>query len=84
MKPAAGYRGPLAYSSPEAVQTTGTVAVVRFGAAAANEGVAYFARLEALGQRLNEILGRPVEVAAEPVRRPQVRRNIETDSVLVF
>src|SRR5207302_4819459 len=25
-KPAAGYRGPLAYSSPEAVQTTGTVA----------------------------------------------------------
>ena len=26
MKPAAGYRRPLAYSSPEAVQTTGTVA----------------------------------------------------------
>ena len=26
MKPAAGYRGPLAYSSPEAVQTTGTLA----------------------------------------------------------
>jgi integrase len=28
VKPAAGYR-PLAYSSPEAVQTTGTVAVAR-------------------------------------------------------
>src|SRR3954447_7490739 len=28
VKPAAGYR-PLAYSSPEAVQTTGTVAVLR-------------------------------------------------------
>jgi catalase-peroxidase len=28
MKPATGYRGPLAYSSPEAVQTTGTVALV--------------------------------------------------------
>jgi hypothetical protein len=27
VKPAAGYR-PLAYSSPEAVQTTGTVAVI--------------------------------------------------------
>jgi hypothetical protein len=26
IKPAAGYQGPLAYSSPEAVQTTGTVA----------------------------------------------------------
>src|SRR5947207_11992929 len=26
VKPAAGYRGPLAYSSPKAVQTTGTVA----------------------------------------------------------
>jgi hypothetical protein len=29
VKPAAGYRGPLAYSSPEAVQTTGTVADTR-------------------------------------------------------
>ena len=43
--------------------------VVRFGAAAANEGFAYFARLEALGQRLHEILGRPVDVVAEPPRR---------------
>jgi hypothetical protein len=33
--------------------------VVRFSAAAANEGFAYFARLEALGQRLHEILGWP-------------------------
>jgi hypothetical protein len=58
--------------------------VVRFGAAAANEGFAYFARLEVLGQRLHEILGRPVGVVAEPVRKPRLRRNIETDSVLVF
>src|SRR5947209_19430460 len=29
MKPAAGYRGPLTYSSPEAVQTTGTVAPLK-------------------------------------------------------
>jgi uncharacterized protein len=58
--------------------------VVRLGAAAANEGLAYFARLEALGQRLHAILGRPVDVVAEPVRRSQLRRNIETDSVLVF
>jgi hypothetical protein len=29
VKPAAGYRGSLAYSSPEAVQTTGTVAPVK-------------------------------------------------------
>jgi hypothetical protein len=28
VKPAAGYRGSLAYSSPEAVQTTGTVATL--------------------------------------------------------
>ena len=58
--------------------------VVRFGAATANEGFAYFARLEALGQRLHEILGQPVDVVAEPVRRPQPRRHIETDSVFVF
>src|SRR5689334_8949369 len=31
VKPAAGYRGPLAYSSPKAVQTTGTVAESRYG-----------------------------------------------------
>jgi uncharacterized protein len=58
--------------------------LVRFGAAAADEGFAYFARLEALGKRLHEILGRPVDVVAEPVRRPQLRRNIETVWVLVF
>ena len=42
MKPAAGYRGSLAYSSPEAVQTTGTVAEI--GAAwskRSNEGRDY-------------------------------------------
>src|SRR5271167_1817360 len=60
--------------------------LVGFGAAAANEGFAYFARLEALGQRLQEIRGRgrPVDVVAEPVRRPQLRRHIESDSMLVF
>ena len=68
----------------DATDESGVDAVVRFGAAAANEGFAYFARLEALGERLHEILGRPVDVVAESVRKPQLRRNIEADSMLVF
>jgi hypothetical protein len=68
----------------EATDKSDVDAVVRLGAAAANEGFAYFAQLEALGQRLQEILCRPVDVVAEPVRRPQLRRNIQADSVLVF
>ena|SRR5438477_4077156 len=68
----------------EATDESDIDVVVRFGGAAANEGFAYFARLEALGQRLHEILGRPVDVVAEPVRRRQLRRNIEKDSVLIF
>jgi hypothetical protein len=58
--------------------------VARFGAAVANEGFAYFARIEVLSQRLHKIVGRPVDVVAEPVRKPQLRRNIESDSMLVF
>jgi hypothetical protein len=68
----------------EATDKSDVDVVVRSGAAAANEGFAYFARLQAVGQRLHEILGRPVDVVAEPVWRPQLRRNIETDSVLVL
>lgn len=58
--------------------------VVSLGAAAAKGGFAYFSRLEALGRRLQEILGRPVDIVTEPVRKERLRRNIETDSVLVF
>ena len=54
----------------EATDESDVDAVVRFGAAAANEGFAYLARLKALGQRLREIFGRPVDIVAEPVRRP--------------
>ena len=58
--------------------------VVSLGAAVTQGGFAYFSRLEALGHRLQEILGRPVDIVAEPVRKERLRRNIETDSVLVF
>ena len=58
--------------------------VVRFSRAASQEGFAYFGGLAALSRRLCEILGRHVDIVAEPIRKERLRRNIEKDAVLVF
>ena len=55
IKPAAGYR-PLAYSSPEAVQTTGTVAVRRARDQTVRD------RAGAVVQAMSGILGRRPEI----------------------
>ena len=41
-------------------------------------------RLDALRDRLTAIVGRPVDIIAEPVRKDQLRRAIETESALAF
>lgn len=58
--------------------------VIRFDATAAQEGFAYFGRLAGLGRRLDNIVGRPVDIVAEPVRKERLRRAIERDAVRVF
>jgi len=58
--------------------------VVRLTAEASQGGFAYFGRLDALRDRLTAIVGRPVDVIAEPVRKERLRRAIETESALAF
>jgi predicted nucleotidyltransferase len=58
--------------------------VVRLADEAAATGLAYFGRLAAIERRLEAILGRPVDVVAEPVARERVRERIEKERVLAF
>ena len=68
----------------DATEASDVDVLIRLGAEASHEGFAYFGRLEALNQRLREIIGRPVDIVAEPVNKERLRRNIEKDAVLVF
>ena len=58
--------------------------VVRLSDEARREGFAYFGRLDSLNQRLREILQRPVDVVAEPIRKERLRREIEKDRIIAF
>jgi predicted nucleotidyltransferase len=58
--------------------------VVRLSEEAGRGGFAYFGRLAALERRLADILGRPVDVVAEPVRKDRLRRDIEREGAFVF
>jgi len=58
--------------------------VVRLNEEARREGFAYFGRLDSLGRRLREILQRPVDVIAEPIRKDRLRREIEKDRIVAF
>jgi uncharacterized protein len=58
--------------------------VVRLTPEASQGGFAYFGRLDDLTRRLEEILGCPVDVIAEPVRKERLRKNIEREATLAF
>lgn len=58
--------------------------VLKLAPAATSGGLAYFGRLDTLRQRLEQIVGRPVDVTTEPVRKEQLRRNIEQDRAIAF
>jgi len=58
--------------------------VVELNNEARHEGFAYVGRLSSLTRRLSEILQRPVDVVAEPVRKDRLRREIEKDRIVAF
>jgi uncharacterized protein len=58
--------------------------VVKLSDEARREGFAYFGRLDSLNRRLREILQRPVDIVAEPVRKERLRREIEKDRIIAF
>jgi predicted nucleotidyltransferase len=53
--------------------------VIRLDDEASRGGFSYFGRLDALAHRLRDIVGRPVDVVTEPVRKDRLRRAIEKD-----
>lgn len=57
---------------------------LRLSPAAAQGGLAYFSRLDAIHRRLQAITGRPVDLVAEPVRKERLRRSIERDRTVAF
>jgi predicted nucleotidyltransferase len=58
--------------------------VVRLSDEARREGFAYFGWLDSLSLRLAEILHRPVDVVAEPVRKERLQHEIEKDRIIAF
>lgn len=68
----------------EAGERSDVDVLVRLADEAAQEGFAYFGRLDALGGRLRAILGRPVDVVTEPVQDDGLRRAIERDGARAF
>jgi predicted nucleotidyltransferase len=58
--------------------------VVRLTDEAARGGFAYFGRVDALSRQLQAILGRPVDLLAEPVHKEGLRRRIEEDQIVAF
>jgi predicted nucleotidyltransferase len=58
--------------------------LVRLRSDTEREGFAYFGVIDRLAQRLETIVRRPVDVIAEPVRKPHLRRAVERDRVVAF
>jgi predicted nucleotidyltransferase len=47
-------------------------------------GFDYYGQLDELQQRLSTLLGCPVDVIEEPVRKPRLQQQIDQDRALVF
>ena len=58
--------------------------LVRLAPDAAASGFAYFGKLDALTRRIEEILGRPVDLIAEPIRKDHLRRSLQEDRAVAF
>jgi len=68
----------------DATDSSDVDVVIRLSPEGSEGGFAYFGRLEALTQRLQEILDCPVDIVTEPVRNAPLRRIIERDATVAF
>ena len=68
----------------DATDSSDVDVVIRLSPESSRGGFSYFARLDALTQRLQEILGCPVDIVTEPVRKERLRRIIERDATVAF
>jgi len=84
---AAGIRGLSLFGSAargEAGPRSDVDVVVELDEGFAEGGFAYFGRLDALGRQLEGIVGRKIDIVAEPVRKARLRRRIDEDRVRAF
>lgn len=58
--------------------------VVELDESFAEGGFAYFGRLDALGRKIEGIVGRKIDIVTEPVRKERLRRRIDEDRVRAF
>ena len=58
--------------------------LVRLNPDAKRRGFAYFGRLAELRQQLEQILGCPVDVLVEPVRKQRLREAAEREAAVAF
>jgi len=58
--------------------------VVRLGRNFSEPGLDYFSRMDQLEERLAAILGCPVDVVEEPVRKERFQQEIDRDRALAF
>jgi predicted nucleotidyltransferase len=58
--------------------------VIRPNAEFSSDGFDHFGKLEALRDRLKNLLGRDVDLVEEPILRPRLREAIELEGILAF
>ena len=68
----------------EAGEASDVDVVVRLDSRAETGGFAYFGRLDALRTQLSGIIGHPVDLIAEPLRREDLREAIAREGAVAF
>jgi predicted nucleotidyltransferase len=68
----------------EATEASDVDVVVRLSGEAQHDGFAYFGRLAALIERLRDILGCPVDVVTELIRKERLRQRVAKEAILTF
>ena len=65
-------------------ETSDVDLAIKLDPALAVGGFSYFGRLENLRQRLSQIIGREADLVTEPVRKPRLRRELESGCKRAF
>lgn len=68
----------------EATEESDVDVVVLVDKAVFGQGLDYIGSLTRLEQRLETILGKPVDIVSEPVQKPRLARRIERDRQIAF
>lgn len=58
--------------------------LLQFDETSKRQGLAHVGRLMDLQERLATLLGHPVDIASEPMRRASFRERVERDRILAF